>query len=290
MKNYVELLRIEQWLKNFIIFIPLFAYGEINTEDIVELILVFVFFSFVVSSTYVLNDILDLESDLNHPTKNKRPLASEKIPIKNAQFILIIFFVIGKIGLFYLDSTVLLYSFVYVFGTTSYSFLFKYKKYFDILIISFLFIVRLLIGSNTVTIDLSIPLFLFVFFTSLGIVSAKKYSILNNREIINTRIKKFLNENYELSELEFIFKSSFLMASVTYTIWLILIKTLYLNDLSSIYLICSLISYVFFIFIFTNNTINKNSEEIIHLLINNKRVLFSLILFGAFFLLSGLFG
>ena len=92
MKNYVELLRIEQWLKNFIIFIPLFAYGEINTEDIVELILVFVFFSFVVSSTYVLNDILDLESDLNHPTKNKRPLASEKIPIKNAQFILIIFF------------------------------------------------------------------------------------------------------------------------------------------------------------------------------------------------------
>ena len=200
------------------------------------------------------------------------------------------FFVIGKIGLFYLDSTVLLYSFVYVFGTTSYSFLFKYKKYFDILIISFLFIIRLLIGSNAVAIDLSIPLFLFVFFTSLGIVSAKKYSILNNREIINTRIKKFLNENYELSELEFIFKSSFLMASVTYTIWLILIKTLYLNDLSSIYLICSLISYVFFIFIFTNNTINKNSEEIIHLLINNKRVLFSLILFGAFFLLSGLFG
>ena len=289
-KNYVKLLRIEQWLKNFVIFIPLFAYGEMNINDLLNLILVFVFFSFVVSSTYVLNDILDLESDSNHPIKNKRPLASGKISIKKAKFVLIIFFVIGKIGLFNLNSTVLLYSFIYVFATTSYSFLFKYKKYLDILVVSFLFVVRLLIGSSAVTIDLSIPLFLFVFFTSLGIIAAKKYSILNNKEIVNTRIKKFLNENYELSELEFIFKSSFLLASVTYTIWLIIIKTPYLNNLSSIYLVCSLVSYVFFIFIFTTNTINKNSEDIIHLLINNKYMSLSLILFGGFFLLSGFFG
>ena len=125
MKNYVQLLRIEQWLKNFVIFIPLFAYGEMNINDLLNLILVFVFFSFVVSSTYVLNDILDLESDSNHPIKNKRPLASGKISIKKAKFVLIIFFVIGKIGLFNLNSTVLLYSFIYVFATTSYSFLFK---------------------------------------------------------------------------------------------------------------------------------------------------------------------
>ena len=164
----------------------------------------FVFFSFVVSSTYVLNDILDLESDSNHPIKNKRPLASGKISIKKAKFVLIIFFVIGKIGLFNLNSTVLLYSFIYVFATTSYSFLFKYKKYLDILIVSFLFVVRLLIGSSAVTIDLSIPLFLFVFYIAWN-YCCKKFSILNNKEIVNTRIKKFLNENYELSELEFIF-------------------------------------------------------------------------------------
>ena len=90
MKNYVQLLRIEQWLKNFVIFIPLFAY-EMNINDLLNLILVFVFFSFVVSSTYVLNDILDLESDSNHPIKNKRPLASGKISIKKAKFVLIIF-------------------------------------------------------------------------------------------------------------------------------------------------------------------------------------------------------
>ena len=117
-KNYVKLLRIEQWLKNFVIFIPLFAYGEMNINDLLNLILVFVFFSFVVSSTYVLNDILDLESDSNHPIKNKRPLASGKISIKKAKFVLIIFFVIGKVGLFNLNSTVLLYSFIYVFATT----------------------------------------------------------------------------------------------------------------------------------------------------------------------------
>ncbi len=290
MKHYVKLLRIEQWLKNLIIFIPLIAYGEINLEKIGDLTFIFLYFSLIVSSTYVLNDIFDLESDLKHPTKNKRPLTSGKISLRNAQFVLIVSLVFGKIGLFYSNNTVLVYSFLYVVTTLSYSYLFKYKKYFDILVIAFLFIVRLLIGSIALEIDLSIPLLLFVFFTSLGIVSAKKYSILNNSEIIGTKIKNFLNDNYKLSELDFIVKSSFLIATVTYIIWLILIKTLYLNNLSSIYLICSLVAFVFFVFIFTNNTINENSEEIIDLLISDKRMSLSLLLFGGFFLLSGLFG
>ena len=290
MKHYVKLLRIEQWLKNLIIFIPLIAYGEINLEKIGDLTFIFLYFSLIVSSTYVLNDIFDLESDLKHPTKNKRPIASGKISIRNAQFVLIVSLVFGKIGLFYSNNTVLVYSFLYVVTTLSYSYLFKYIKYFDILVIAFLFIVRLLVGSIALAIDLSIPLLLFVFFTSLGIVSAKKYSILNNSEIIDTKIKNFLNDNYKLSELDFIVKSSFLIATVTYIIWLILIKTLYLNNLSSIYLICSLVAFVFFVFIFTNNTSNKNSEEIIDLLISDKRMSLSLLLFGGFFLLSGLFG
>tara|TARA_Y200000002_G_scaffold131803_1_gene108665 strand:- start:26535 stop:27407 length:873 start_codon:yes stop_codon:yes gene_type:complete len=290
MKHYVKLLRIEQWLKNLTIFIPLIAYGEINLEKIGDLTFIFLYFSLIVSSTYVLNDIFDLESDLKHPTKNKRPIASGKISIRNAQFVLIVSLVFGKIGLFYSNNTVLVYSFLYVVTTLSYSYLFKYIKYFDILVIAFLFIVRLLVGSIALAIDLSIPLLLFVFFTSLGIVSAKKYSILNNSEIIDTKIKNFLNDNYKLSELDFIVKSSFLIATVTYIIWLILIKTLYLNNLSSIYLICSLVAFVFFVFIFTNNTSNKNSEEIIDLLISDKRMSLSLLLFGGFFLLSGLFG
>ena len=249
MKHYVKLLRIEQWLKNLIIFIPLIAFGEINLEKIGDLTFIFLYFSLIVSSTYVLNDILDIESDLNHPTKNKRPIASGKISIKNAQFVLIFCLVLGKIGLFYSNNTVLVYSFLYVATTISYSYLFKYKKYFDILVIALLFIVRLLVGSTALAIDLSIPLLLFVFFTSLGIVSAKKYSILNNKEITGTKIKKFLNDNYKLSELDFIVKSSFLIAIVTYIIWLILIKTLYLNNFSSFYLVCSLVGFVFFVFI-----------------------------------------
>ena len=289
MKHYVKLLRIEQWLKNLIIFIPLIAFGEINLEKIGDLTFIFLYFSLIVSSTYVLNDILDIESDLNHPTKNKRPIASGKISIKNAQIVLIFCLVLGKIGLFYSNNTVLVYSFLYVVTTISYSYLFKYKKYFDILVIALLFIVRLFVGSTALAIDLSIPLLLFVFFTSLGIVSAKKYSILNNKEITGTKIKKFLNDSYKLSELDFIVKSSFLIAIVTYIIWLILIKTLYLNNFSSVYLVCSLVAFVFFVFIFTNKTVNENSEEIIDLLISDKRMSLSLLLFAGFFLLSGLF-
>jgi general stress protein CsbA len=74
-------LRMKQWLKNILLFIPLFAAHRFdNLETWWLLAMSFLAFSLCASAVYVANDLLDLESDRQHPRKNARPFASGLIP------------------------------------------------------------------------------------------------------------------------------------------------------------------------------------------------------------------
>ena len=64
-----QLIRLRQWSKNLIIYVVMFASNEISQENIVTLIILFFGFSLIVSSSYIFNDIVDKDSDINHPTK-----------------------------------------------------------------------------------------------------------------------------------------------------------------------------------------------------------------------------
>ena len=80
---YLKLIRINNWVKNFFIFIPLFFSSQIIDLDKFFITLIITFgFSLVTSFVYILNDIFDLEFDLNHPVKKYRPIASGLISIK----------------------------------------------------------------------------------------------------------------------------------------------------------------------------------------------------------------
>ena len=68
-----QLIRLRQWSKNLIIYVVMFASNEISQENIVTLIILFFGFSLIVSSSYIFNDIVDKDSDINHPTKKMRP-------------------------------------------------------------------------------------------------------------------------------------------------------------------------------------------------------------------------
>ena len=76
MGKFLKLLRVEQWVKNFFVFTPLFFSGNVTHVDLMlKSIFAFLVFSFTASSIYVLNDYSDIESDKKHPEKCKRPLA-----------------------------------------------------------------------------------------------------------------------------------------------------------------------------------------------------------------------
>ena len=119
------------------------------------------------------------------------------------------------------------------------------------------------------------------FFSSLGIVSAKKYSILKSDQIFDSssKVKSFLNQNYKDIELKNIMDWSFLLSCITYLLWIFIDKISAINFYGILLLLFSLISYMFFIYFFRKDTIQAKTEEIVEVIFTNKNILFSLIFF-----------
>ena len=274
---YFKSLRTSQWIKNILIFIPLFTGGTVNFENFLSLFYVLIGFSLVVSSTYVYNDF---ETDKNHPTKKYRPIASGGINRVSGNIFMFLLFTVGNSILFITNERLIVYSLIYITITISYSEKLKYIKYSDIVSVSILFVLRVLLGSEAASIPTSVPLLLFVFFTSLGIAAGKKLSIIYNTEITESKVKNYLRQAYADSELVNIIQSSFQLSIITYIVWIIFIKSLFLDTLPSVFLVISSV----FLFIFHNIFISKTkkglTEEIIETTKNSRDLLITIFLFG----------
>lgn len=83
MRDVVKLLRVKHYIKNLLIFIPLFFAGKIFDRNLLEKAFIgFVCFCLISSAVYILNDIQDREKDRLHPKKKMRPIASGSISVK----------------------------------------------------------------------------------------------------------------------------------------------------------------------------------------------------------------
>lgn len=69
-------LRLHQWSKNVLVFAPAVLAHRFEAAIVRRSLVAFVAFGCVASAGYVLNDLLDVESDRAHPTKRHRPFAS----------------------------------------------------------------------------------------------------------------------------------------------------------------------------------------------------------------------
>jgi hypothetical protein len=89
LRTAVKALRIHQWAKNILLFVPLLASHRVLEWPLLWNGLV-AFFAFGVcaSSVYLLNDLLDLPDDRQHPTKRHRPFAAGTLPILHALFLI----------------------------------------------------------------------------------------------------------------------------------------------------------------------------------------------------------
>ena len=83
--NLIKLARPKQWLKNFFVFAPLlFSKHIFDPSYVINSLEAFFTFCLISSSVYIINDILDVESDRAHPKKKFRPIASGEISINQA--------------------------------------------------------------------------------------------------------------------------------------------------------------------------------------------------------------
>jgi len=287
--NYMRIisaLRIEQWIKNCLIFMPYFLVGTYNQNNLLQLIKIFFGFSLIVSSTYIVNDLKDIESDRNHPEKKHRAIASGYLNKKYWGFISFILFLMGFLVIFITNSEVLIISGLYVCLTLSYSFKFKYIKFVDLFIISILFVIRILLGGITAKLDISFYLLLFIFLKSLEIVSSKKLSILLNSNIGASKVKIFLANNYsKRGLLNLIYFASF-SSLATYLMWIYFVKIPEIENLQTFYLFIAFLFLAYFEYHFINQTNKGQTEDILKLMISKKSLTLIIFLFAIFTLLG----
>lgn len=183
MKNYLKLIRIEQWVKNLFVFIPIFFAGKLFDFHILVLsIYAFLIFSFTASAIYIFNDYMDIEKDKAHPDKKNRPLANNSISKKQAIFLFVLMLTISvSLTLIVGNWKAGLIVFAYFLMNICYSFGLKNIAIIDILIIAFGFLMRVLFGGYMTDIPVTDWTLLLVFDLALILALGKRRGELLNK-------------------------------------------------------------------------------------------------------------
>jgi 4-hydroxybenzoate polyprenyltransferase len=147
-KDIISLIRVKQWYKNLMIFLPLIFAVEIsNMNAVYSTVIGFFAFSFISSVNYILNDIADIKKDRVHPEKKHRPLASGRITKPAAIFLGIALvattgFITAELGFMFRIILVLFFIL-----TQLYTLILKNEAFADIIMISVNFVLRAVAGT-----------------------------------------------------------------------------------------------------------------------------------------------
>ncbi len=176
---WLSAIRIHQWLKNLLLFVPLLAAHQIgDSQSLGLLAITFISFSLCASSVYITNDLLDLESDRSHPRKRFRSFASAKLSVLHgviaAPLLIAASFLLGAI----VSVEFLFVLLVYLFLTVTYSFSLKRLVLVDCLTLATLYTMRIIAGAAAISVSLSFWLLAFSIFIFLSLALVKRYAEL----------------------------------------------------------------------------------------------------------------
>ena len=176
----IQLTRPQQWLKNVFVMIPMFFGGSLlDTSDIKSSLTTFFAFSFIASSIYCFNDIIDVEADRRHPVKCKRPIASGAISMVQARLLMLFMLVCSLATLLLLHTmthTLTVGAVLVIYYVMNLLYCSKLKQYaiVDVCIIAFGFVLRVLAGSYATDIVPSKWLVLMTFLLTLFLSFSKR--------------------------------------------------------------------------------------------------------------------
>ena len=203
--SYFQLVRIKQWYKNLVIFLPLvFTLSLLNLDSLFLTIVGFIALGLASSALYIRNDILDIDFDKQHPVKKLRSLASGKISKKNAYIIFVLLLSSSLIIAAIVNWQLVIVLIFLIVNTTVYSQWLKKFAFVDLLSVSINFIIRVFFGMILLDVPISpwliFGVFLVAFFLGLmkrksEIIILKEAAILHRKSFSRYSIR---NLNYSL--------------------------------------------------------------------------------------------
>lgn len=179
-RGWIKQLRLHQWAKNALLFVPLLASHRVGEIDLLFTgLLAFLLFGLCASSVYLLNDLLDLEDDRQHSSKRSRPLASGMVSIKAALLVFPVLLLITfslSAWLLPLKFTLALAS--YYALTLAYSLVLKRIMTVDVITLAMLYTVRIVAGTFAFGVALTFWMLAFSMFLFLSLALVKRYAEL----------------------------------------------------------------------------------------------------------------
>jgi 4-hydroxybenzoate polyprenyltransferase len=226
----IQAVRLHQWLKNLLIFIPLLAAHQLrNPILLLQVVSAFLFFGFCASSVYLLNDLLDMEDDRHHPTKRHRAFASGNLSVKTGLVTAILLLLTAFSGAYLFlpwQFTVTLVG--YYLLTLGYSLFLKRVMTADIIALAVLYTLRIAAGSFACGLIPTFWILAFSMFLFLSLALIKRYAELHDQRL-KGKSDKTSGRGYFPSDLEMI---SSLGASSGYLS--VMVLALYIQDKTTI--------------------------------------------------------
>ena len=222
-KTFVKAIRIHQWVKNVLVFVPAILNHYIDWSILRALVISFFCFSLVASGSYLANDLFDLDSDRKHPRKSRRPLASGQLPIAQGIGLAILLLTTGIALSFSVNLALTALLLVYLGLTAAYSSFLKGRPILDVVTLAMLYTLRVYTGGVVAAAYVSPWLFQFSIFLFLSLAFVKRYSELV--AVRHERRSHTPGRGYRLQDLSIISQAgvgSGLLAG--------LVLALYIND------------------------------------------------------------
>lgn len=274
-KDILNLMRVKHYIKNFLIFLPLIFSGNLfHEKKLINTLISFFIFSLVCSCIYIINDLKDINNDKLHFKKKYRPLANNKISIKEAIILFISLLIIIILSIYYssLTTNSLLYIVIYVIINILYTFFLKDKPIIDISVLVSLFVMRILYGASIINVEASNWLNLTVIASSFYLALSKRKNELksNNktRKVLKYYSDDFLNKNM------YMFLS---MAIMFYSLWTIDLKSV---SRSSNYLIWTVPIIMIIALKYNMNIEEKKEDNPIEIILNDKYLIILIMIYG----------
>lgn len=199
-KSLLKAIRLHQWIKNILIFVPLVLAHVFRLPKLADAALAFLSFSLCASATYILNDLLDIEADRRHPKKRLRPFAAGDLSVFGGIALVAVLLAASFTGAAFLSREYLAWLLVYLFTTLAYSLRLKRVALVDVLVLSGLYTLRLLAGAAAVRVPISPWFAAFAVFLFLSLAIVKRFSELQNVRVRNGSLAN--GRGYLLSDIE----------------------------------------------------------------------------------------
>ncbi len=193
LKAWLKAIRLHQWAKNILIFLPLLLAHNLKAGLIAGTLVAFLSFGLCASATYIVNDLLDIEADRKHLKKRRRPFASGDLSALKGVAVVGLFLVMSFALAYFLPHVIarldpgqtlhfplrfLIWLAIYGVTTSAYSFSLKRMVLVDVIVLSGLYTIRIIAGAAATGIPISPWLAAFSIFFFLSLAFVKRFAEL----------------------------------------------------------------------------------------------------------------